>query len=248
MTRGRGMNAGFTLAELLVATTLITIVMGAVYSSMTNSLRAWRIAESDMAVYQTARTAMDIMTRELQCVIPGAAHLMEGENNELTFFAVTPPLEVEDGEGPRALQVRYRIGGRGQGDKRALVREESVVESALPLVPPGEDPVDKGRLKLGREREFDLATGVEDFQIEYYWQPPTEEWPQRKPDEPPEPMEMIVEHEHREKWGLPQGIRLTLSLRDPNHEGEVLEFTSFVAFRGPSSYYNRQAFGRTGDE
>lgn len=244
--KSRATSAGFTLAELLVATTLITIVMAAVYTSMTNSLRAWQIAESDMTVYQSARTAMDIVTRELQCVVPGAGFLMEGDNHELTFIAVVPPLEVEDGEGPRVMQVQYRLGGRGS--KRTLIREERVVESALPTMPVGEDDVDRGRLKLGTERSFDLATGIDDFEISYYWLPPTNEWPPRNPEEPPVPLELIVEHEHREKWGLPQGIRLTLKMRDPDRDNETLDFTTFVTFRGPTAQYNRVTFGRTGNE
>ena len=242
----RRTTAGFTLAELLVATTLITIVMAAVYTSMTNSLRAWRIAESNMSVYQTARTAMDVVTRELQCVVPGAAHLMEGDDHELTFIAVTPPLDVEDGEGPRVMQIQYRLGG-GRGEKRALIREERAVESALPLAEPGQNKIDRGRLKLSRERSFDLAVGVDDFEIAYYWRPPQREWPERAPEEPPEPLEMIVEHEHREKWGLPQGVRLTLKMRDPDRKGETIDFTTFVAFRSPTAQYDRMAFGRTGN-
>lgn len=234
-------RAGFTLAELLVATTLITIVMAAVYTSMTNSLRAWRIAESDMTVYQNARTAMDIVTRELQCVLPGAAHLMEGDDHELTFIAVTPPLDVEEGEGARVLQIQYRVGGSGQ--RKALIREERTVESPLPLSPPGKDKIDRGRLKLGREESFDLAVGIDDFEIQYYWRPPEAEWPKLPPEEPPQPLEMIVEHEQREKWGLPQGVRLTLRMRDPDRKGETLDFTTFVAFRGPTALYDRSLFG-----
>lgn len=241
MTR-RG-NGGFTLAELLVATTLITIVMGAVYTSMTNSLRAWQIAESDTTVYQNARTAMDVVTRELQCVVPGAAHLMEGDTREVTFIAVVPPMEVEDGEGPRVMQIQYRLSGRGSG--RSLVREERAVESALPLAEPGEERINRGRLKLGRERSFELAADVSDIEIAYYWRPPQNEWPVRPPEEPPTPLEMIIEHEHREKWGLPQGVRFTLKMRHPDRERETLDFTTFVAFRGPTAEYDRLSFGRT---
>jgi prepilin-type N-terminal cleavage/methylation domain-containing protein len=247
MTPRQSRCAGFTLAELVVATTLITIVMAAVYSSMTNSLRTWKIAEADMAVYQNARTALDILTRELQCVIPGAAHLMGGDDQELTFYAVVPPMEVDDGEGPRVMEIRYRLAsGRSRGEGRRLVREERVVESALPLVSPGQEPVDRGRLKLGPQRAFDLATGVGDFKLAYYWRPPQNEWPPRHPDQPPEPIYLIVEQEHREKWGLPQGILVSLTLDDPNDDTGQQVFSTFVTFRSPTGLYNRQFFGRTG--
>jgi len=51
-------NAGFPLAELLVATLLATLVMSGVYFSFNSSIRLWRNGERDLQTYQDARTSM----------------------------------------------------------------------------------------------------------------------------------------------------------------------------------------------
>ncbi|MCP4641108.1 MAG: prepilin-type N-terminal cleavage/methylation domain-containing protein, partial [bacterium] len=45
-------NAGFTLAELLVATTLTVLVMGGVYVAFSSSIRLWRLGEANLRTYQ----------------------------------------------------------------------------------------------------------------------------------------------------------------------------------------------------
>ncbi len=58
--------SGFTLIEVLISLALLTIVLGALYSSFFSVQRAVERFESISLKYQETRTALDIMRREIE--------------------------------------------------------------------------------------------------------------------------------------------------------------------------------------
>ncbi|MBX7256369.1 MAG: prepilin-type N-terminal cleavage/methylation domain-containing protein [Candidatus Hydrogenedentes bacterium] len=243
-------SPGFTLAELLVATTIITIVMTALFTAYSSSIRLWRTGESNLRSYQDARTSLGIIRRELQNILPGAIHLLKGTSDELEFIAVVPPMDVEEGSEPRTMWIRYRIK-KGSGKAAdSLVREERIVESSLPPVPPKDGEIDRTVLKLGTEHQFELASDVDSFAIRYCWLPPKDEIKQEDPSLPPRPIKLIVLDELKEGSGMPQGIRIELTLVDKSvsskAKGQKTKFTMMTAFRGPTSEIDRDSFEQEG--
>jgi len=59
-------NKGFTLIEVLISLTLLTIILGAVYSSFFTVHRAIDRFNGVSLKYHEARTALDIMRREIE--------------------------------------------------------------------------------------------------------------------------------------------------------------------------------------
>ncbi len=59
-------KAGFTLIEILISLTLLTVVLGAVYSSFFSVQRALERFDTVSLKYHEARTALDIMRREIE--------------------------------------------------------------------------------------------------------------------------------------------------------------------------------------
>ena len=235
-------DEGFTLAELLVASLLLSIVMAAVYTAFSSSVRLWRLGEANIQTYQDARTSLTIMTREIQNIVPGAAHLMEGTNDTLEFFAVTPPMDVDEDSEPRVLCIQYRTKKDPDPDGKGsiLVREERIVKSPLPSAPPDEGEIESTIIKMGNEKDFDLASGVKNFEIRYIWRAP-EERPNAIPTEgPPAPVEFTVLDEHPKGAGIPQGIRIELTLLDPNEESGETTFTTCAVFRGATTELDRE--------
>lgn len=230
---GRARRGGFTLAELLVASTLMAIVMAGVYTAFSSALRGWHGADSNYRIYEDARLALGLLSRELQAIPPGTLHLVEGSREELEFFTLSYPMNVSDGEEARVLRVRYRLKGVKRGRGRTLIREEAIVEGALPVDPPGSEGVDMMRIRVGQRHEFVIASDVLEFSVRHYWIPRVD----RAADEPPRRIEPIVEDDHRRGWGLPAGMEVALSLYDPvaasGDQGTT--FTSFVVFRGRTS-------------
>ncbi len=237
MTRsGKRTQPGFTLAELIVASTLISIVMASVYTAFNSTLRVRRLGEANLHTYQDARIALTVLSRELNCIVGGSEHLFEGEDDQFEFFAVTPPMNVEEGKGPRLMWVQYRYSR----PQKALFREEAVVDEPLPLRRRDEDTVDRSRIKLGRKRKFEFATDVLDFEVWYCWVPPP---PKRKPGEPPVLVDPIILEENRQGWGLPQGLKVALTLEDPNASSGRTTFSSSITFRGPTTSYKAERLG-----
>ncbi|RJQ18991.1 MAG: prepilin-type N-terminal cleavage/methylation domain-containing protein [Nitrospiraceae bacterium] len=61
-----GNTPGFTLLEILISITLLVIVLGAAYSSFFSVQRALERFDSVSLKYHEARTALDIMRREIE--------------------------------------------------------------------------------------------------------------------------------------------------------------------------------------
>jgi type II secretion system protein J len=61
--------SGFTLIEVLVSLALLTIVLGAIYSSFFSVQNALERFDSVSLKYHEARTALDIMRREIESAI-----------------------------------------------------------------------------------------------------------------------------------------------------------------------------------
>ena len=227
---------GFTLAELIVATTVLTVVMTAVYTAFGSTIRAWRVGESQLHVYQDARTALSVMSHELGCLLGGTQHLFQGQDDEIEFFTVTPPMNVDKGEGPRVMWVQYRFNRTGH----TLVRQEALVTDPLPLAPRDGDEVDHSRIKMGRKYKFEIAQNVRDFAVTYYWIPPIKI---RANEPPPQWVAPVILQRSEEGWGLPQGIRVDLTIQDDMATGEETTFSLATAFRGPTTPYNENKIG-----
>jgi len=244
---------GFTLAELLVATTILAIVMTAIYTAFSTSIRMWQIGSSDLNVYQEARSAMTIMNRELNSVVTGANHLFQGDNDEVEFYCVVPPLNAEDGPDPRIMWVKYERQRASGREPAKLVRYEAEVESPLPLEPTeneqeqegdsfGEDPGLVG-IDLGRDTKFELVHNVEDFEMTYWWIPPPEDRATIDGQTVELEREPVQLDKNREGWGRPQGMKIVLTVVDPYSEEGEKTFTTFLAFRGETTQYDEDELG-----
>lgn len=227
-------NGGFSLAELLVASTMLAVILTAVYTAFSSSVNLWKLGEANTQTYQDARTSLGIFTRELQNMVAGAGHLFTGGPDEFEFFAVTRPMNVEDGSDPCVLKITYRLKSDPDGEGKLLIREERPVESSLPSKPPDEGSIDSTIIELGRESQFEMAQGVKAFKLQYYWVEPQEELDPLSP-QAAQPAKFIIRDELEEGEGIPQAIRIELTILDPNAEDGESEFVTYAVIQGPST-------------
>ena len=87
---------------------------------------------------------------------------------------------------------------------------------------------------------FQLTSGVEELEFSYIWVPmpkikKEQEETEESEEEDFEFVELVEEDENKEGWGLPQGVRIKLTLHDPTAEEQEVTFTTTVAFRGPTT-------------
>jgi len=236
-------RAGFTLIELLVATTLLSIVMSAVYTLTHASLRSWSYAESGFDPYREARSAFTLFSHEYNNMAGRAGHLFEGDDRQITMFVIAQPMDLDEGEGRRLMRVIYRYNR----NKRTLEREEALVETALPKQPPDPKEFDRSRVKVAREYKTTVAENVTDLKITYIWVPAPDDISNPNDEEPPVPVPAVYMERHDPLWGLPQGVQLAITLRDPDDDEKeyTLEATfpsRANAFRMPRESLEKMIF------
>jgi prepilin-type N-terminal cleavage/methylation domain-containing protein len=222
--------AGFTLVELVVASTLMVLVLSGVYLTFTTAVRSWRSAELDYSTYEDARRALGLFEREIHGIPADALHLTRGTADSIEFVTLTQPLDVQTASSERLLRVTYRFaGGRSGGE---LIREEAPVLGPLPLppAPPGHDL--PAGLKVGARHRFVIASGVRSFGLEYGWAGPQSS---SFPGTPPGPARIATDTSTL--YALPEVIGAALELDDP---GDLLNrgrsvFRTRITFRGPTS-------------
>ena len=225
--RRRRVDAGFTLAEMLVATMLLSIVMTAVYSLFHTSISTWRMVEKGYDLQLEARSFFNIFAHEYGNVFGQAGYLCEGKEDTITLFVITQPENLEEGESRRLMKVEYSYNR----SKREIRREEAFVEAALPKMPPKkEDHIDVGRIKYGKKFKETVANNVVDFKIRYIWTP----LPEKRDDKvPPEPIDPLYFDQHQQKWGLPDAVELTVAIAADKKEEEPYTITSTFITRAP---------------
>ncbi len=230
--RSRAAESGFTLAELLVAVTLMSIVMSSVYTLTHASIRTWRHVEDGYDMHLEARSVMTLFSHEYNNLVGRAAHLFEGDKDEITLFVVAQPLDLDQGEGARLMRVIYSYNR----SKRTLDREEALVDAALPQRPPYGEELDRTRIKLARRHRTTVAENVTRFSLRYIWAPVPKE---PKPDQPPVHEPLIYQERHVSRWGLPQAVEITLELRDPADTTSRYALTTVLPMRAPSQRLTR---------
>ena len=90
------LEKGFTLLEVLIAVAILSIVLGAIYSTFFLSNRAMEGMDESMTKLQESRRAIDILRRELDA-------LYYKETREDTFLKIVD----KDNYGKQASQLEF---------------------------------------------------------------------------------------------------------------------------------------------
>lgn len=78
---------GFTLAETLVATTMMVTVLFAIYSIFDTTVRLFDYGGDELEAVENARLGLERMAREIRAAYPqdGGVLLSSGDSDEITF-------------------------------------------------------------------------------------------------------------------------------------------------------------------
>jgi general secretion pathway protein J len=146
--RGR---AGFTLLEVLVAIVLLAVVFGAIGGTYVMAHRAADRGGRAMRALEEARGALELMRREIEAAVPGAAtplrvldRDMYGERAstlEFTSFLSIVP-------GPMAMRYEVREGEGGLSLHKVVI------------------PPDDGGAYRAEAREAEMIEGLKSFHVE----------------------------------------------------------------------------------
>jgi general secretion pathway protein J len=152
---------GFTLMELLLALSILSIVIVVILGGLRITVRAWEKGENTLSVQQRSRTILDRLDRQLS----SAAVLMSGQEDQpLVTFAGTSssveftsrlPLVSKMQFGP--VHVKYVIETETSGKKRLLLYEKNIAV---------EDYLSERQLRLETDAVV-FVRGLEDLRFEY---------------------------------------------------------------------------------
>jgi type II secretory pathway pseudopilin PulG len=212
MTRPRpdpGAKRGLTLVELMVSATLVAGVVGSACLCLITGRRAGDEAERRMDVLQSARVALERMTRDLQVACPldpdfaliGMDRSRDGVEADNIDFATHNWTPRCPGESD-LCEVSYFVDPDPETGDLALFRRRDPSPDAEPLA--------------GGYRE-QIVVGVRAFRLEYYdgvaWY---DEWGSAL--ESGETFTNRTDDVGYEA-GLPEAVRITLVLGPPRRHG-----------------------------
>lgn len=152
---------GFTLIELMVALTILSLSMGAIYLSFSSGLSAWERGEETMATFQAMRRTLELLTREIRSsyTSPGNKEIKlvgldrqsaGNDTDELTYFTLSGPRP----NGRIGLyRIKYYLAKETGATHYSLYREE------LPSI---------GKFILGEKVTQPLLREVSGLNFRYY--------------------------------------------------------------------------------
>lgn len=156
---GRG---GFTLAEILIAVFILSVVMATILGTFTGVVSSAREAETRSELYQTGRSLMDLITTDIRCMFPqpsdgggffrGETLAIEGMETSVMSFVTTNALTMGKSRNPFLTEVTYALKRDSQGPGYILWRR---TES------PARPPYDEGG------REIPVCRIAEKFRLEF---------------------------------------------------------------------------------
>jgi general secretion pathway protein J len=161
--RERKRHSGFTLIEVLLALSILSIIMVLVLGALRIGVRAWEKGEDVLATQQRSRTVLDLLARQVtsasvQMSIESKQPLVPfaGSTRALEFTSNLPLINRMQ-YGP--VHVRYVIETDPNGKRRLLLFEENIMpEDYL-----SERPLRHDRISGYRAQRIRISTGLDRF-------------------------------------------------------------------------------------
>jgi general secretion pathway protein J len=193
-----GQSKGFTLLELMIATTITAVIVVIIFGALRIGIRAWEKGEKDVDIRQKQRIVLDLIKRQLastctsevwgkdQQLVP-----LKGDNKSIAFVSHIP---MAPGNRFGLVFVQYAVKRDKTNDKENL----TFYEKNLALL---DQKVGAGKPD---ENDFsELLPGMKSIVFEYL---------KVRPDEETSPWQ--------KSWdpavdkGVPRAVRITLEEND----------------------------------
>jgi prepilin-type N-terminal cleavage/methylation domain-containing protein len=198
------LNRAFTLVEIMIAIGILSVVLGAIYSSWTSILRASKVGLDAAASAQRARVTIRVLEDSLGSALSYQANLpyyyFDAENGDapvLSFVARLSKSFPRSGKfgDMDVRRVTFSIESGLEGDRQLVLRQNPLV------MDPDADE---------KEHPIVLAKHVKAFEMQFW---ATE----RKPPE------WVDEWKEQKTNQLPKLVMITLKLADNPHSTRVTE-------------------------
>jgi general secretion pathway protein J len=193
-----GQSKGFTLLELMIATTITAVIVVIIFGALRIGIRAWEKGEKDVDIRQKQRIVLDLIKRQLASTCTSEVWgkdqqlvLLKGDNKSIAFVSHIP---MAPGNRFGLVFVQYAVKRDKTNDKENL----TFYEKNLALL---DQKVGAGKPD---ENDFsELLPGMKSIVFEYL---------KVRPDEETSPWQ--------KSWdpavdkGVPRAVRITLEEND----------------------------------
>ena len=190
---------GFTLIEILISLTLLTIVLGAVYSTFFSVQRALERFDNISLKYHETRTALDIMRREIEGAIVKNPRADDESKNIKAGFVIKD--RDVFGKTTSSLNLTaFSFKGSNLNTVFYYVTEKDgkldLLKSEMPAAVPS------------KEYKADIAEGIESFTVETMF---NEKW--------------VRTWDTKETGKLPEIVRISIEFDD---NGKLVKLTEYA--------------------
>lgn len=101
----RGSARGFTLLEVLIAVTLLSLITSMVYANFSVGIRSYKKGMTRGDLFQSARGGMRLMEADIARMLPGKGGNSEFSNTSMAFNA------LQGDEETRLVRMTYVVSG-----------------------------------------------------------------------------------------------------------------------------------------
>ena len=189
-----GHSRGFTLLELVIALTIVTVIVVIIFGALRIGIRAWEKGERDVDIRQRQRIVLDLIKRQLASTCVSDVRMkdqqlvpLKGDSKSIEFVSQIP---LTPGNQLGIVFVKYAVKREKEGDKERLTFFERSV--AFPDKSTGAGSPGEGDYS-------ELMSGMKSMEFEYL---------KEQPDE--------AESKWQKSWdpevdkGVPRAVRVTL--------------------------------------
>jgi general secretion pathway protein J len=157
-----GHSGGFTLLELVIALTIVTVIVVIIFGALRIGIRAWEKGEKDVDIRQRQRIVLDLIKRQLastsvndvrtrdQQLVP-----IKGDSKSIEFIS---QISLTPGNQDGMVFVKYDVKHEKEGDKERLTYYERSI--ALPDKKMGAANLEEGDFS-------ELMSGMKSIVFEY---------------------------------------------------------------------------------
>lgn len=159
---GHDQKSGFTLLELLISLTIVSIIVVIVFGAFRIGVRAWEKGEKDVHVNQRLRIGLDRIKSQLasvctQKIMNGGKHqfFLKGDDKNIEFVSFT---SMMPGNNSGMVYAKYKVESDYEtGTERLLFYEKNIV---LP-------DRDAGVSIPDDDEFYEIISGVQSIKFEY---------------------------------------------------------------------------------
>jgi general secretion pathway protein J len=193
-------ESGFTLLELMIAITLLSMMAVGIYAVLSISIRSWNRGTDAIDISQRHRSMLDMARKQFASIYPlyttpsstepnsSFALIFQGTQNNLRFISLNS-LQSYDNAGP--MLISYEMGRDADGNS-SLDEKEVRYTGQLP-----DESV------LSSSKSISVFDGLLSCTFEYY-----------DPGDADNPAQWVVEWDGSTLNRLPAAVRMTMIAQD----------------------------------